>query len=133
MAPGQTRKGTSTPYLSHLLDVASLALEFGASEDEAIATLLHNTLEDGPDNTGRAPVDLRAEIVDLFGETVTQLVDAATDDTPLPDQPKSEWSIRKRTDPAGEFRSVVWRQRQVPLVDRTPSVGEAPWPKDSRP
>ena len=93
---GQIRKGTSIPYLSHLLGVASLALEFGADEDEAIAALLHDALEDGPDNTKRAPADLRAEIVDLFGKPVAKLVDAATDDTPLPNQPKAEWNTRKR-------------------------------------
>ena len=92
---GQTRKGTAIPYLSHLLGVASLALEFGASEDEAIAALLHDALEDGPDNTGRAPADLRAEMVEQFGEPVAALVDAATDDTPLPGQAKAEWTPRK--------------------------------------
>lgn len=44
----QTRKGTRIPYLSHLLAVASIALEYGADEDEAIAALLHDSLEDGP-------------------------------------------------------------------------------------
>lgn len=93
---GQTRKGTAVPYLSHLLGVASLALEFGASEDEAMAALLHDALEDGPEITGRTPADLRAEIVDLFGELVALLVDAATDDTPLPGQAKKDWATRKR-------------------------------------
>jgi len=79
---GQTRKGTAIPYLSHLLGVASLALEFGANEDEAISALLHDALEDGPEYARpvRTPTDLRQEIVDLFGEPVAQLVDAATDD-----------------------------------------------------
>jgi len=44
---GQTRKGTSIPYLSHLLAVASLAMEHGADEDTAIAALLHDAVEDG--------------------------------------------------------------------------------------
>ncbi|WP_424950313.1 HD domain-containing protein [Deinococcus sp.] len=84
------------PYLSHLLGVASLALEFGASEDEAIAALLHDALEDGPDITKRTPADLRAEMVAKFGESVAALVDAATDDKPLPNQPKKDWATRKR-------------------------------------
>jgi hypothetical protein len=42
----QVRKGTAIPYVSHLLAVASLALEHGASEDEAIAALLHDAIED---------------------------------------------------------------------------------------
>lgn len=36
----QLRKGTTIPYLSHPLAVCSLALGFGADEDEAIAALL---------------------------------------------------------------------------------------------
>ena len=43
---GQQRKGTKIPYLAHLLGVASIALEYGANEDEAIAALLHDSVED---------------------------------------------------------------------------------------
>lgn len=42
----QVRKGTTIPYVSHLLGVAAIALEHGASEDEAIAALLHDAVED---------------------------------------------------------------------------------------
>ena len=42
----QTRKGTPTPYISHLLQVCGIALENGADEDEAIAALLHDVMED---------------------------------------------------------------------------------------
>ena len=42
----QYRKGTQIPYISHLLGVASLAIEYGADEDEAIAALLHDAIED---------------------------------------------------------------------------------------
>ena len=44
---GDKRKGTTIPYLSHLLSVAALTLEFGGSEDQAIAALLHDAIEDG--------------------------------------------------------------------------------------
>lgn len=43
---GQVRKGTDIPYIAHLLAVASIALENGADEDEAIAALLHDAIED---------------------------------------------------------------------------------------
>ena len=42
----QTRKGTQIPYLYHLLAVSSLVLEFGGNEDQAIAALLHDVIED---------------------------------------------------------------------------------------
>lgn len=43
---GQVRKGTDIPYISHLLGVAAIALENGATEDEAIAALLHGRIRD---------------------------------------------------------------------------------------
>ena len=42
----QMRKGTAIPYVSHLLGVASIALEHGADENEAIGALLHDAAED---------------------------------------------------------------------------------------
>jgi hypothetical protein len=55
---GQVRKGTDTTYVAHLLGVASLVLEHGSSEDEAIAGLLHDTIEDGGAHH-EAPIRLR--------------------------------------------------------------------------
>ncbi|MBD2017382.1 bifunctional (p)ppGpp synthetase/guanosine-3',5'-bis(diphosphate) 3'-pyrophosphohydrolase [Microcoleus sp. FACHB-53] len=82
----QTRKGGGVPYISHLLGVASIALEYGANEDEAIAALLHDAIED----QGGAPI--REEIRRRFGDTVTQIVDGCTDaDT----TPKPPWRQRK--------------------------------------
>jgi (p)ppGpp synthase/HD superfamily hydrolase len=44
----QFRKNTKVPYVGHLLTVASLVIEDGGSEDEAIAALLHDSIEDQP-------------------------------------------------------------------------------------
>ena len=44
----QTRKGSGVPYLSHLLQVAGLAVEHGADEQVAIGALLHDVVEDTP-------------------------------------------------------------------------------------
>jgi (p)ppGpp synthase/HD superfamily hydrolase len=41
----QTRKGTDEPYIGHLLGVASLVLQPGGKEDEAIAALLHDAMD----------------------------------------------------------------------------------------
>jgi len=43
----QVRKGTTIPYLSYLLGACATALDYGANEDEAIAALLHEAIEDG--------------------------------------------------------------------------------------
>ena len=84
---GQRRKGRNTPYIAHLLGVASLVLEQGASEDEAIAALLHDAVED----QGGAPT--RAEIARRFGETVAAIVDGCTDTDLVPKPP---WRTRKQ-------------------------------------
>lgn len=94
---GQYRKGTAVPYVSHLLGVASIALEFGASEDEAIAALLHDALEDGPQYTGKDAAQLRTEIASSFGEATACLVEGATDATPKVGEKKTPWVDRKTT------------------------------------
>lgn len=83
---GQTRKGTSIPYVAHVLAVSSIALEHGADEDEAIAALLHDAVED----CGGAPV--LAEIERCFGRRVAGIV-AACSDTDI--TPKPPWQARK--------------------------------------
>jgi (p)ppGpp synthase/HD superfamily hydrolase len=76
----QTRKGTEIPYLGHLLAVAALVIEDGGSEDEAIAALLHDAIEDqGQDYPGGRDA-LRLYIRDQFGDVVAGIVDACTDD-----------------------------------------------------
>ncbi len=82
----QDRKGTGVPYVSHLLGTCSIALEFGANEDQAIAALLHDVLEDvEPTHEARAAVA-------SFGPEVVRIVEACTDsDT----RPKPPWRARK--------------------------------------
>ncbi len=57
----QIRKGSGVPYIAHLMGVASIALEYGADEDEAIAALLHDAIEDqgGAEAEGRDPETFR--------------------------------------------------------------------------
>jgi len=83
------RKGTSIPYLSHPLAVASIAIEFGADEDQAIAALLHDAVEDGG---GQEKLDqLRAQ----FGDEVARIVDALSDAKPALGKTKPPWWERK--------------------------------------
>ena len=82
----QMRKGSQIPYISHVLAVASIALEHGADENEAIAALLHDAVEDA----GGAPV--REEIRKRFGEEVATIVDGCTD---TDESPKPPWRTRK--------------------------------------
>ena len=83
---GQFRKASGVPYVAHLLSVAAIALEHGASEDEAIAALLHDAIED----QGGAPV--RDEIRRRFGQRVADIVNGCTDSETIPKPP---WRARK--------------------------------------
>lgn len=70
----QYRKGSGIPYIYHLLGVSSLVIEFGGSEDQAIAGLLHDVIEDCGAHHGPR---IRAE----FGDNVARIVLACTDGT----------------------------------------------------
>jgi (p)ppGpp synthase/HD superfamily hydrolase len=87
----QQRKGSEVPYVAHLLATAAIAVEHGASEDEAIAALLHDAIEDQAVSFGGAP-ELRAAIRERFGETVLAIVEACTDADTMPKPP---WKERK--------------------------------------
>ena len=82
----QTRKGTTIPYIAHLLAVASLVITHGGDEDEAIAALLHDAVED----QGGPPT--RELIRSRFGERVAAIVEGCTD-TDV--EPKPPWRPRK--------------------------------------
>jgi (p)ppGpp synthase/HD superfamily hydrolase len=82
----QVRKGTDIPYISHLLGVCSIVLEYGGDEDQAIAALLH----DGPeDQGGQAALD---DIRTRFGAAVADIVAGCTDTLVMPKPP---WQARK--------------------------------------
>jgi (p)ppGpp synthase/HD superfamily hydrolase len=86
----QLRKGTTVPYLAHLMSVAALVLEFGGNEDAAIAALLHDSVEDAYDGAAVA-----ATVRDLFGDRVADIVLACSDAVAVPDRKKAPWRERK--------------------------------------
>ena len=94
----QPRKGTGVPYVSHLLSVAALVLEHGGTEDQAIAALLHDAVED---QGGRPTAEaIRAR----FGDLVAEIVDGCTDTDVTPKPPwrprKEAYLARVRHEPA---------------------------------
>ena len=82
----QQRKGSDVPYLSHLLGTCSIALEYGADEEEAIAALLHDAIEDVE------PVEEARSGVAAFGARVLHIVEGCTDSDV---HPKPPWRDRK--------------------------------------
>jgi (p)ppGpp synthase/HD superfamily hydrolase len=83
----QARKGTGTPYIGHLMGVASIVLDDGGSEDEAIGGLLHDAAED---RGGRERLD---DIRTRFGDAVAKIVEDCTDSWETPKRP---WMERKQ-------------------------------------
>ena len=82
----QIRKGSGVPYISHLLSVTALVLEDGGDEDEAIAALLHDAVED------QGGIKTRDLIQKQFGERVVNIVDGCTESWT---KPKPPWRDRK--------------------------------------
>lgn len=123
----QRRKGSEIPYVSHLLAVAAIALENGADEDQAIAALLHDAVED---QGGLAQLEaIRAR----FGGGVAEIVADCTD---AHEEPKPAWRPRKEAYIASLARKPA-RSLAVSLADKTHNasainadlraMGEAVW------
>src|SRR5215210_7922948 len=82
----QPRKGSDAPYISHLLAVAAIALEHGATEKEAVAALLHDAVED---QGGQETLN---DIRRRYGKRVAKIVAACSDTDEVPKPP---WKARK--------------------------------------
>ena len=93
------------PYISHLLAVTSLVLEMGGTEDEAIAALLHDAVED----SGGVGVAMEQAIRAQFGDDVARIV-RANSDTDV--KPKPPWRERKQA----YLDSLPGKQRDELLV-----------------
>ena len=108
----QFRKGTTVPYISHLLVVSGIVLQHGGGEDEAIAAFLHDTVED----CGGKPVLER--IRQHFGEKIADLVDGCSE-TDI--QPKPPWFERKK----GYIESIRSASPSVRLISCADKIHNA--------
>lgn len=102
----QTRKTSGVPYVAHLLSVCALVIEDGGSEDEAIAALLHDSLEDQSRNYEGGEAKMAADIEAMFGPEVIALVLGLTE-RPAPEEAgisdkRERWRAHKR----GYFRQI---------------------------
>lgn len=87
---GQARKGTTLPYILHPMGVASLVLEAGGDEEQAIAALLH----DVPEDCGGE--ERLAEILEMFGPRVEAIVRGCSDSLVAVREDKAPWRERKQ-------------------------------------
>jgi len=138
---GQVRKGTSIPYIAHLLAVAATVLEYDGSEDMAIAGLLHDAVED----QGGEP--RLSDIRNRFGDRVADIVRSCSDTVANSSagQQKENWHTRK-TRYVEHLNLVDQETLLISLSDkihnarsilrdlRKPEIGGAVWDrfKDSR-
>jgi len=82
----QLRKGTDIPYISHLMSVSALVIKNGGDEDQAIAGLLHDAVED------QGGIKTLSAIRERFGDRVANIVADCTDTLVDPPPP---WRERK--------------------------------------
>lgn len=111
---GQTRKRTDRPYIGHLLGVTALVLENGGDEDEAIAALLHDAVED------QGGVITLEAIRRRFGERVAKIVEGCTDSFTTPKPP---WRERKE-DYLEKLRKAPPDVRLVSAADKLNNARE---------
>ena len=114
----QYRKGSSIPYVSHLLQVAGLVLEFGGDVDQAVAALLHDTLEDCPEVTV-------GSLEERFGAAVTGIVRDCSDTIACeagPDAAKPSWRERKERYLA-HMKCADTRSLLVAVCDKVHNLG----------
>jgi len=83
---GQIRRGDQQPYVAHLLRVAGLVIQDDGTEDEAIAALLHDAVED------HGGLERLEDIRSRYGHVVADIVDECTDSY---GDPKPPWRRRK--------------------------------------
>jgi GTP pyrophosphokinase len=79
------RKGTTIPYVTHLFAVMVTVGEYGGDEDQLIAAVLHDWLEDIEGAEG-------GELERRYGPRVRRLVEALSDAVT---RPKPPWRERK--------------------------------------
>lgn len=109
LADGERGSAAEIPYVAHLLAVTALVLEHGGGEDEAIAALLHDVVEDAGGAARREDVRVR------FGDEVARLVDACSDNEGAPKPP---WAVRKQAHLAHLAQTTDAKIRLVAACDK---------------
>jgi len=122
---GQTRKGKPVSYMSHLLQVQGLVINAGGSAEEAIAALLHDSLEDAPSSEDRA--DREGQIAARFGQAVLRIVLDCTDTTATESEAnKGPWRERKERY-LTQLRSADSASLLVAACDKRHNLGDLVW------
>ena len=107
----KVRKGSQIPYVTHLLQVMVTVAEHGGDEEQLIAAVLHDYLEDirGAD---------RADLARRFGERVARLVEGLSDSTT---HPKPPWQERKEA----HLRALANESHELKLISTADKLHNA--------
>jgi (p)ppGpp synthase/HD superfamily hydrolase len=130
---GQTRKGVAIPYITHLLIVAGTVGDYGGTEDQVIAALLHDAAED---QGGHATLRV---IRERFGDAVADGVAACTDTYTTPKPPwraRKEAFVARTRHAAQEHRLVIAADKlhnSRALLRDHAALGSAIWDRFSAP
>jgi (p)ppGpp synthase/HD superfamily hydrolase len=118
----QARKTSGAPYMAHLLGVAALVMEDGGSEDEAIAALLHDSLEDQGRHYRGGSGQLARDIAEQFGERVLRLVEALTEHPYAREQGIADRAERWREHKRGYFEQILSAETAVRRISCADSL-----------
>jgi (p)ppGpp synthase/HD superfamily hydrolase len=121
----QTRKGKPVSYMSHLLQVQGLVINAGGGAEEAIAALLHDSLEDAPSSEER--MEREEQIAARFGPAVLRIVLDCTDTTATEsDSNKGPWRERKERY-LSQLRAADPASLLVAACDKRHNLGDLVW------
>jgi (p)ppGpp synthase/HD superfamily hydrolase len=101
---GDARKINREPYIGHLMGVAAIVIEHNGTQDQAIAALLHDIIEDSPMTF--------EELEREFGANVRKIVEACTDATY---EEKKLEKAERATQTQEEYEEAWWRRKKVYL------------------
>jgi (p)ppGpp synthase/HD superfamily hydrolase len=121
---GQFRKGSQIPYISHLVQVQGLVLEHGGDTEQAVAALLHDSLEDA--ETPAEALDRANQIETRFGAGALAIVRDCSDTAIDEAGAKGPWLERKQRYHA-QLAAASERSLLVAACDKLHNLNALVW------
>ena len=118
---GQRRRSDGEPFVAHLLEVAGLLRDLGAREELLAAAVLHDALE-------KAQVSAD-ELSRRFGEGVTALVLAVTEDATIAGYAKRKAALRSQVAVAGDDALLLFAADKIAKVRELAAAGARSAPR----
>jgi (p)ppGpp synthase/HD superfamily hydrolase len=126
---GQFRKGSQIPYISHLVQVQGLVLEHGGDTEQAVAALLHDSLEDA--ESPAEALDRANQIETRFGAGALEIVRDCSDTSIDEAGAKGPWLERKQRYHA-QLAAASERSLLVAASDKLHNLNALVWDVETR-